>query len=133
MIDYLTRQARAIVSAAVAPAEAAGNRFVGMVVGTAGFATLALVCLIGTVIFLSIALDLCLTQRYGPVIGALGAAGLYFVVTLFSVIVLLAQRAKSPVSKKNSPNPAEPAADPEEHTSNFSAEVESTVAPSSPF
>jgi uncharacterized membrane protein YedE/YeeE len=131
MIDYLTRQARAIASAAVSPVEAAGNRFVGMIVGTAGFATLALVCLIGTVIFLSIALDLWLTQLYGPVIGALGAAGLYFVVTLLALVLLLARRAKPPVSKKNSPTPAEPAAntEAEEHASNFSAEVESTVAP----
>jgi hypothetical protein len=131
MMDYLTRQARVIVTTAVTPVETAANRFVGMLVGTAGFATLALAGLIGTVIFLSIALDLWLTTLYGPVIGALGAAGLFFIVTLLSLLLLWGQRAKSRDSKKNSRAPVEAEADPEvaERASNFSAEIESTVAP----
>jgi hypothetical protein len=135
MIDYLTRQARVIATSAVTPVETAANRFLGRLVGTAGFATLALVCLIGTVIFLSIALDLWLTHLYGPVIGALGAAGLYFFVALFSLLLLWGQRAKPPTSKKNSSTPVEPpqeaAADPEAEVraANFSAEIAKTVAP----
>ena len=130
MIEYLTRQTRSFINAAIAPVEAAGTRFVGMLVGTAGFATLAVACLIGTVIFLSIALNLWLTQLAGPIIGALGAAGLYLFVALLSLILLSVRRAKSAAPpKKNLARALGAANNPEAARPEFSADIEATIAP----
>lgn len=132
MIEFLTRQTRSLVNAAIAPVEAAGARFVGMLVGTAGFATLAVACFIGTVIFLSIALDLWLTRLAGPIVGALGAAGLYLFVALLSLILLSARRSKSAApSKKNLARALGAADNPDAagEASEFSAGIEETIAP----
>jgi hypothetical protein len=131
MIEYLARRAQSLVNAAIAPVEAAGTRFVGMLASTAGFATLAVACLIGTVIFLSIALDMWLTQLAGPIIGALGAAGLYLFVAVVSLILLVRRRSTSAAASKKNLARALGAADNPEAApaSEFSAGIEETVAP----
>ncbi len=90
---------------------------------------LAAACLIAALIFLSIALDLWLTQLAGPVVAALGAAGLYLLVALICFVLLL--RARRPKATANTKAPPRRAAEKgaEERRSDFSASIEETVAP----
>jgi hypothetical protein len=127
MSDFFARQARNIAANAVAPVEAFGARFVGL----AGLASVAIVCIIAAVIFLSVALDLWVAQMAGPVIGALATAGFYILVALICLAILLA-RSKSGKKKKAPPSPidvAETAKAPNAASSSLSANLEETVAP----
>lgn len=82
----------------MAPVEAAGGRFLGLM----GIGGIALLCLIATIIFLSVALDLWLSRLYDPIIGALGTAGFYFAVLLVCLLILWARgrKKKTPAVKK---------------------------------
>lgn len=118
MTDFFTRQARKVVTGALAPVEAAGTRLLG----TAGIGAVAIACLLAAIIFLSIALDLWLAQIAGPVIAALGAAGFYLIVAVLCLLLLRARRMNAQV--KAPPAPAETA-----EKSEISASIEETLAP----
>lgn len=90
MGGFLARQARSIVTGALAPVEAVGARFI-QIIGIAGIAVL---CVLATLIFLSVALDLWLAQIFGPVIAALGTAGLYLLAALLCLLLLQMQGRK---------------------------------------
>jgi hypothetical protein len=90
MSDFLSRQANKISRSALAPVEAAGGRFLGLL----GIGGVALLCLIATIIFLSVALDLWLSRLFDPIIGALGTAGFYFAVLLVCLLILWARGRK---------------------------------------
>ncbi|MGB8277035.1 MAG: hypothetical protein WCF20_03750 [Methylovirgula sp.] len=126
MTDFFTRQARNIISGALAPVEAAGARFIGMFVSMAGIAGVATACLIAALIFLSIALDLWLAQFAGPVVAALGAAGLYLLVAVLCLLLLRARGAKT----KQTALPQHPVeAAGKTSRPDLSANIEETVAP----
>ncbi len=130
MTDFLTRQARNIVGGALAPVEAAGARFVGMFVSMAGIAGVATACLIAALIFLSIALDLWLAQFAGPVVAALGAAGLYLFVAVLCLLLLWARGAKTNTKTKQKALPQHPVEAAEKtDRPDLSAHIEETVAP----
>jgi hypothetical protein len=124
MTDFVTHQARRVISGALAPVEAAGARFIG----TAGIAGVATVCLIAALIFLSIALDLWLAQLAGPVVAALGAAGLYLAAGVLCLVLLRMQGGKTP---KKAPQRQSAAAKAErsESASDLSTNIEETIAP----
>lgn len=124
MMDFLTRQARIIVNSAVAPVEAAGNRFVGTFVRTAGIAGVAIVALVAMLICLSIALDLWLTDIASPIVAALGVAGFYFVVTVICLLLLLARSTEANAAPQ--PQRVVEAA---KADSRLSANIEETVGP----
>lgn len=125
MKDFLTRQVRTIVSGAVAPVEAAGNRLIGTVVRTASIAGIAVIALIAMIICLSIALALWLTDITGPVIATLVVAGFYFIVTAICLILLLALRS---TEADAATQPAQ-AAEAKKTDTRLSANIEETVGP----
>lgn len=98
MSDFLSRQVNKISRSALAPVEAAGGRFLGLM----GIGGVAVLCLVATIICLSVALDLWLSRLFDPVIGALGTAGFYFAVLLVCLLVLWARgrKKKTPAVKK---------------------------------
>jgi hypothetical protein len=132
MSDFLSRQAHKISKSAMAPVEAAGGRFLGLV----SIGGIALLCLIATLIFLSVALDLWLSQLFDPIVGALGTACFYFVLVLICLLILWARRRKktpiaTPIATKKAPHTpldeAETAA--RAQAAGLSANLEETVAP----
>lgn len=127
MTDFFSRQARKITRSAMAPVEAAGSRFLGLI----SIGGIALLCLIATIIFLSVALDLWLAQLFNPIIGALGTAGFYFVIVLICLLILWARSRKKPDETKKAPrtplDKAETAT--RERAANLSANLEETIAP----
>ncbi|HEY5226575.1 MAG TPA: phage holin family protein [Methylovirgula sp.] len=127
MMDFLTRQVRTIVSGAVTPVEAAGNRFVGRLVQTAGVAGVAVVALIAMLICLSIALDIWLTDIASPIIAALGVAGFYFVVAVICLLLLLARGSAQTKAAAVQQRVVEAAA--VKADSRLSANIEDTVGP----
>lgn len=124
MMDFLARQARTIANGAVAPVEAAGNRFVGTLVRTAGIAGVAVVALVAMLICLSIALDLWLTDIASPIVAALGVAGFYFVVAIICLLLLLARNTKA-----NAATPPQRVVEAAKADSRLSANIEETVGP----
>lgn len=131
--DYLGRQARSLVSNALAPAEAAGGRVIAMLAGVAGFGAVATLCLIGVLIFLSVALDLWITGIAGPVVAALATAGFYLVAGLICLLAAIGFGRGS--RKKNSLSPpvesaaAKERGAPRSATPHIAEAVEETVAP----
>lgn len=96
MSDFFPRQARKITTSAMAPVEAAGSRLLGLI----SIGGIALLCLIATIIFLSVALDLWLSGIFSPVIGALATAGFYFLIVLICLVILAVRREKKPATLK---------------------------------
>lgn len=121
MSDFFARLARNIAANAVAPVEAAGARLMRM----AGLGGIAVLCLLGALVFLSIALDLWLAQWAGPVLAAVAAGGFYLLVALIAFLILRLRRTddaalrKSAASAKAAPPGSEA----------FASNVEEAVAP----
>ncbi len=110
----------------MAPVEAAGSRFLGLI----SIGGIALLCLIATIIFLSIALDLWLAQLFNPIIGALGTAGFYFVIVLICLLILWARRKKPDATKKATRAPLDEAETAgRERAASLSANLEEAIAP----
>jgi hypothetical protein len=130
MSDFLSRQANKISRSALAPVEAAGGRILGLI----GIGGLALLCLLATIIFLSVALDLWLSQLFDPIIGALSTAGFYFAVVLICLLVLWARsrKKKAPAAaiKKVVDAPLDEAeAAARAQAAGLSANLDKTIAP----